>query len=97
MLALSDFCAFFRALDQCEQNSNCVLPNKFPLHLHKHFCITWYLYLLFLHGYALSKCYLNATFCVINSLDKILLWMLAITGVYVKRDFCPLMPLGTTR
>ena len=28
MLALPDFCTFFRVLDQCEQDSNYVLPNQ---------------------------------------------------------------------
>lgn len=28
MLVLPDFCTFFRGLDQCEQDSNYVLPNK---------------------------------------------------------------------
>lgn len=50
-----------------------------------------------MHGYALSKCYLNSKFCVINRLDKILLKMLAMTAAYVKRDFHPSVSLGSTR
>lgn len=40
MLALLDFCSFFRVLDQCEQDSNYVLPNRIsPVSSKKPFCI----------------------------------------------------------
>jgi len=50
-----------------------------------------------MHGYVLSKCYLNSKFCAINRLDKILLKMLAVTAACVKRDFHSAVSLGTTR